>query len=106
MGRGVQDRHIEEPVLAFLPDPARESHLALPFSMYLRPLGNVSRDRFRTACEAPEMSRLPKTSGPLAPVHVVVGPASGTSTQNPMFKQVSEWARSGSDGRSRDGLVH
>jgi hypothetical protein len=52
------------------------------------------------------MSRLPKTSGPLAPVHVVVGPASGTSTQNPMFKQVSEWARSGSDGRSRDGLVH
>jgi hypothetical protein len=46
------------------------------------------------------------TSDPLAPAQVGVGPAVGSSPRNPMFKRLFEWARSVSDGRSRDGLVH
>jgi hypothetical protein len=104
--RGVERRHLDEPVLACLPDPAGEPHLALPFSMHLRPLGSVSRDRLRPACEVFEMSRLSKTPDPLAPAQVVTGRAGRTRSQNPMFKRVLAWARPGDGTRSRDGLVH
>jgi excisionase family DNA binding protein len=42
----------------------------------------------------------------LAPVHVVVGSLHGDNSYNPMFKRLFEWARSGSDERPRDDLVH
>jgi hypothetical protein len=70
------------------------------------PLGNVSRDRPRTACEVPEIFTLPRTPDPLAPAYVVVGPAIGSGPRDPMFKRVSVWPRRGDGVRSRDGLVH
>jgi hypothetical protein len=52
------------------------------------------------------MFTLPRTPDPLAPAHVVVGPADRAGSRTSMFKRVSGFTQREDDVRSREDLVH